>query len=380
LEEKRRSKKRRSKKRRSKKRAGEERGKDMSRGKNLNITTNEILEVCREYGTGKEGFKALTAKYGMAYDTARNMVRMKGIRKLLKDEKAAAKIAEENRQAAESVNESVKEASEGIGHLTEERCPECGAHLLANARGQRWCSLIGCTYGLKEYTDKKTVCEAFGVPVSEVDKINQDHPDISDLFEASREAVEALKQDGAIPARKGDYIGTYTGRKYWPLDPKPEEVAIEDIAHALSQICRFTGHTKQFYSVADHCLNVERYLRDSCSAKVRLYALLHDAAEAYVCDIARPLKRYIPGYTEIENLNQVRIYEAFGLNSPGDFQEMLIKYADDYMLAVEAKEFMANTTEWNLMKIEYCEKPVIRPDAEQKYIEMFKALWNECMI
>ena len=79
---------------------------------------------------------------------------------------------------------------------------------------------------------------------------------------------------------------TYSGRRFWPLEPRPQDVDIEDIAHAMSMKCRFTGHAEGFISVAEHSVNVARFL----PPKLRLHGLLHDAAEAYLPDIARPIK------------------------------------------------------------------------------------------
>jgi 5'-deoxynucleotidase YfbR-like HD superfamily hydrolase len=153
--------------------------------------------------------------------------------------------------------------------------------------------------------------------------------------------------------RKGDYIGTYTGKQFWPLDPKPEDVTLMDIAYALSNICRFNGHTKRFYSVAEHSLNVEKFLRDRhASPSTILYGLLHDAAEAYVCDIPRPLKRFLSDYKNIETEVIQAIYKAFNLEEPDYFQKKIIKSADNYMLAVEARELMIATEAWALEKID----------------------------
>src|SRR5271156_4912831 len=80
------------------------------------------------------------------------------------------------------------------------------------------------------------------------------------------------------------WIQTFTGKKFYPFNPKPQDIDIRDIAHALSNICRFTGHTKRFYSVAEHSRNVAKLV----PAHMKLQALLHDASEAYLCDIARP--------------------------------------------------------------------------------------------
>lgn len=101
---------------------------------------------------------------------------------------------------------------------------------------------------------------------------------------------------------KGDWIQTYTGKQFWPLDPQVEDIDIEDIAHSLSMQCRYGGHCKRFYSVAEHCAHVS----DNVPAEDALWALLHDAAEAYLVDVPRPIKKHLAGYKEIEaNLMRV---------------------------------------------------------------------------
>ena len=83
------------------------------------------------------------------------------------------------------------------------------------------------------------------------------------------------------------YFRTYTGRHVHPLCPSPEEIDIQDVAHSLSQMCRFVGHTDGFYSVAQHSVLVSELVpgRDA------LWGLLHDASEAYLCDLPAPIKR-----------------------------------------------------------------------------------------
>src|SRR5262245_27549306 len=101
--------------------------------------------------------------------------------------------------------------------------------------------------------------------------------------------------------RIGDWMQTISGRKFWPLDPRPEEVCIEDIGHALSLVCRFGGHCHTFYSVAEHSVRVSLLAEDMAKSSahwtdenirmIALSGLLHDAAEAYIGDMVRPLKR-----------------------------------------------------------------------------------------
>src|SRR5262249_32784791 len=103
-------------------------------------------------------------------------------------------------------------------------------------------------------------------------------------------------------ARQGDWIQTFTGRQFWPLDPRAEELDIEDIAVALSRDCRYAGHCKRFFSVAEHCVLMTRVARgNGYNKRDQRTALLHDASEAYLRDIPRPLKRGLRGYREIES-------------------------------------------------------------------------------
>ena len=98
---------------------------------------------------------------------------------------------------------------------------------------------------------------------------------------------------------RGDgWITTYTGQHFYPLDPRPHEVNMLDIAHALSMICRFNGHTQFFYSVAEHSIRCAYHAHEQWPDRIELQlaALLHDASEAYLCDIPRPVKLQLPDY------------------------------------------------------------------------------------
>lgn len=113
---------------------------------------------------------------------------------------------------------------------------------------------------------------------------------------------------------KTDWIQTYTKKKFYPLEPETELICIEDIAHSLALQCRFVGHSKFFYSVAQHSVVLARLWFDDQFALAR-YALLHDASEAYLSDLPHPLK-YLPEfdfYRAAEDRLQRMIYERFGL-------------------------------------------------------------------
>ncbi len=99
--------------------------------------------------------------------------------------------------------------------------------------------------------------------------------------------------------RVGDWIMTVSGRHFWPLDPQPAEVHLADIAHALANTCRFTGHCRQFYSVAQHAVLVAN-LVERLAPELALAALHHDDAEAYLADVAHPVKRFLWFDAEIE--------------------------------------------------------------------------------
>jgi uncharacterized protein len=147
---------------------------------------------------------------------------------------------------------------------------------------------------------------------------------------------------------KMSWIQTYTGRQFWPMDPSPKDVCVEDIAHALSLTCRFTGHCLRFYSVAQHSVLVAGWLvrsgmlhGASTSTQINAVraALLHDAAEAYMADIARPVKRCLPNVKAIENRLATCIYEALGVTVDAELTRA-IKHCDDVLLATEARDLM----------------------------------------
>lgn len=120
---------------------------------------------------------------------------------------------------------------------------------------------------------------------------------------------------GSIPARKGHWIQTYTGVAYFPADPRVEDVRLADIAHALSQTCRFSGNCDRFYSVAEHSV----YVSQCVPPEHALDALMHDAEEAYIGDMTRPVKEIfrshgITLFDELAALNWSVIAEKFGLS------------------------------------------------------------------
>lgn len=147
------------------------------------------------------------------------------------------------------------------------------------------------------------------------------------------------------PSRKVNprsWIQTASGVAFFPNDPRPEDIDIYDIAHALSQINRFTGHTRVPYSVAEHSVRVAREIPWS-EPGIRLAALLHDASEAYVADIATPVKNLpeMAAYREIESKLQRAIEAEFKVTEHAARGADVIKRADLAMLAAEKRDLMA---------------------------------------
>ena len=130
------------------------------------------------------------------------------------------------------------------------------------------------------------------------------------------------------------WIQTYTGRQFFPLDPSPEALDVRDVAHALSLQCRFNGHCLAYYSVAEHSVRVSRVV----PAELALWGLLHDATEAYVGDLPRPIKQQLPAYRQAEEELMRVIAERFGLSWP---MPAAVVEADTVLLATAARDLMA---------------------------------------
>jgi 5'-deoxynucleotidase YfbR-like HD superfamily hydrolase len=189
------------------------------------------------------------------------------------------------------------------------------------------------------------------------------------------------------------WIQTYTGRAFDLLDPKPEQIDVLDIAHALSNICRFTGHVREFYSVAQHSCLVAEIISDlwragpgsrPCPELVQLAALLHDAPEAYIGDVSTPLKRAmrcegtLSEYDVIEGRIESAILGRFlwpGA-APDDSVRTLIKRADMIALATEHAALFTGPTprSWGLELPKpwpYKIEPWAPAKAQQEFLQAF---------
>ena len=171
-------------------------------------------------------------------------------------------------------------------------------------------------------------------------------------------------------------IVLHSGNTFDFLNPDVESFTIEDIAHALGQLCRFNGHTTKFYSVAQH-LVLSSFLVPKEHA---LAALLHDAHEAFVGDVVTPLKLLLPDFKKIEDHIEEIVLAKFGLPFPLD---PCVKHADLKMLCTEKRDLLAHPESVNWTSLAGIEPMSIKIDpmnpveATYAFIERFYELYNK---
>ena len=177
------------------------------------------------------------------------------------------------------------------------------------------------------------------------------------------------------PIRTGNYLQTHSGIKFYPFDPAEEDISILDIAHALANICRFTGHTKHFYSVAQHSVLCSEYVEP----ELALHALLHDATEAYLGDVARPIKimSEMDFYRKAEDRLDEMIRKVFGLDPDhSQYIHHKIKEVDNRVLYTEKRDVLAIHVSWPWRIEPYEEKiiPLCPETAKAAFMSRFKEL------
>jgi hypothetical protein len=168
------------------------------------------------------------------------------------------------------------------------------------------------------------------------------------------------------------WITTYTGKKFFPLNPNYLDIDIRDVAHALSNICRFSGHCPEFYSVAQHSVYVSQLVPLSSA----LWGLLHDASEAYLHDIARPVKHQpeFGIYRELEHKLMGAIIKRFLLPA---IEPPVVTEADSLLLRAEAKSFKMLSCEWkhyDVRDIDWKIFPVLPKEAELMFLNRHREI------
>lgn len=175
-------------------------------------------------------------------------------------------------------------------------------------------------------------------------------------------------------------IYTYTKIQFDTLNPQPEDIRIQDIAHALSMLTRANGHFPQFFSVGQHSIQCCREAMErNYVPQVALACLLHDASEAYISDITRPVKKDMTMYLQIEEQLQTMIYEKFLGEVPKGEAEALVDNIDDGCLYYEFNHFMDMelfpAAPFMVSNLNYDFKPM--QEVEQEFLELFGQLSAE---
>jgi 5'-deoxynucleotidase YfbR-like HD superfamily hydrolase len=176
------------------------------------------------------------------------------------------------------------------------------------------------------------------------------------------------------------FINTHTGISFHPFKPNPSEIDLLDIAHALSNICRWNGHCNYHYSVAQHSIMVCLELKArGYSTRVQMIGLLHDASEAYICDIPKPLKPFMEGYEKIEEALQNTIYMKLAGYTPSSREWKVVSGVDEDSLWAEALELKDNkdfVPRIPKMHTEVCKRDpkAVRNDFIELYEQLREAL------
>lgn len=183
-----------------------------------------------------------------------------------------------------------------------------------------------------------------------------------------------------------NWIQSYSGRRFRPLDPSAKDLSWLDGAHALSNICRFTGHCVEFYSVGEHCIYVSRRAEE-LGAKVSTahslycarWGLIHDLSEAWLTDLAKPLKQQdvFAGYREAEKVLQdlIAVWAGLDIVEPAE-----VTQADAELLATEASQIMNPELEKDTWYFKYPPVPGLKIQcwepkvARQQYLNRAKEL------
>lgn len=159
----------------------------------------------------------------------------------------------------------------------------------------------------------------------------------------------------------GQWIQTHTGKMFYALDPQPEDIDLEDIAHSLSMQVRYTGHAPEAYTIAQHSVMVSKRAEELAKKRgldpfycrsVARFGLMHDATEAYLVDVPRPIKPMLTNYAQIEASVMDAIAARFELGPEGPE----VKQADNDTLITEAAMFfpvLKRPAPWSVCGVNY---------------------------
>lgn len=193
----------------------------------------------------------------------------------------------------------------------------------------------------------------------------------------------------------GDWMQTYTGKRFYPLSPIVTDIDPLDVAHSLALQCRYNGHVDRFYSVAEHCVLLSRWAEEHGHTRlVQLEALLHDATETYVGDMIRPLKHTdeMKPYRDAEAVVQLAVWQRFSLpvictleaEHDGDcalvpVESPTVKQIDTRIALDERNALLSNTRHpWAIDSLQPLGVPVqgwAPREAESAYLKRLEELW-----
>lgn len=174
-----------------------------------------------------------------------------------------------------------------------------------------------------------------------------------------------------------EHITTAHKIHFKPLEPRKEEIMIEDIAHALSLMTRANGHFPEFYSVGQHCIGCyKEAAARGLGEKISFICLLHDASEAYIADVTRPVKKELKEYLVIEKRLQNAIYERFLGTVPTEKEMKAVSEIDDAMLFYEFYHYMGekvlNYEPQLVTTPDFYERPF--KEVEEEYLNIYGML------
>jgi len=213
-----------------------------------------------------------------------------------------------------------------------------------------------------------------------LDKFSLDDEDLQPIVTEEESAIikKFFADNPALKTEKPEvdeaWIQTFSGRRFHPMSPNPDSIVIQDIAHSLSMLCRFTGHCSKFYSVAQHSVLVSHI----CDFKDAFWGLMHDASEAYLTDIPSPLKRSgkFEEYINFEKVMMKAICKRFNM---AEEEPESVKRADGILLCTEARDLMSPLhTDW-VQKFEplpFTIDPLPPEEAEDLFLKRFYELLN----
>ncbi len=150
--------------------------------------------------------------------------------------------------------------------------------------------------------------------------------------------MSGVNTPNSIITHRGDFVN--------PFQPEENVYHIQDIAHALARICRWNGHCRDFYSVAQHSVRLYDALPENSTEELRRRILLHDASEAYLTDLPTPIKKAFPGYKAAEIALSLELYKFFGLSPVHFAHDIIVEMMDKTLAGVEAAQLGLRPGAW----------------------------------